>query len=101
MDELREILLKLGFESVMGNPFRMIRNDIAVSISTMVIKINESLSVNSSTSIFLIEKVDKSESDALITEMFFNEVDYLVIRRHILKFFQSDIRDLKLTYLLD
>jgi hypothetical protein len=112
--DICEILSKLGFENDPDESFRVVRNDIAVSLSTIslsisnipgVQQVSNSLIPKSTTSIFLIEKIKDSlsqkTSDDIITEVFINHIDYDLIRNHILRFFQSDIREKSLTYLLD
>lgn len=108
-EDICEILSKLGFENdPLDESFRMVRSDIAVSLSTVSLSMpnpNITLILKSTTSIFLIEKIKDSLSekisDDIITEVFINRIDYDLIRSHILRFFQSDIREKSLTYLLD
>lgn len=103
--DIYEILIKLGFDEELGRSFRMTRGDIALSLSTSKAEYSP-IMVN--TSIFLIEKIKSYESDILLTEsdvliieVFTSGVDYDKIRELILRFFQSDIRERSLNYLLN
>lgn len=111
--DIYEILSKLGFENdPLDKSFRVIKNDIVVSLS--ISNVPNSIP-KSTTSIFLIEKITKDytgttgdpgdiieeTSDVVIMEVFINSINYDLIRSHILRFFQSDIREKSLTYLLD
>jgi hypothetical protein len=106
--DIHDILVKLGFDGkVGGRSFRMVRNDIAVSLSTSFYDdigigfIPRSTAIIKKTSVFLIEKIKIDESDPLLTEVFVDEINYDRVREIVLTFFQSDIRERSLNYLLN
>ncbi len=105
-EDIYEILIQLGFKDEPSKSFRMVRDELAVSLSTSKIDYESIdlpkfllLKYPNSSSIFSISKSDNS--DVLICEMFFDKIDHDFIKDIILRFFQSEIRDDKINYILD
>lgn len=107
-EDIYEILIQLGFKDEPSKSFRMVREELAISLSTSKIDYEEIKSIlgfppgpiwPNSSSIFSISKSDNS--DVLVCEMFFDNIDHDFIKDIVLRFFQSEIRDDKINYLLD